>query len=91
MNAKNKANFINSVANGEIVPCPVCGANNKPDSKFCFSCGTDMTASANGASAFAPVADDAASAGKYVEPASVFADGLPSWDIVPPQVMVRRH
>ena len=28
---------------------------------------------------------------KYIEPASVFADGLPPWDIVPPQVMVRRR
>ena len=27
---------------------------------------------------------------KYVEPESVFAEGLPSWDIEPPQVVVRR-
>ena len=28
---------------------------------------------------------------KYKEPESVFADGLPSWDILPPQIMVRRR
>ena len=28
---------------------------------------------------------------KYVEPESVFAQGLPSWSIEPPQVMVRRR
>lgn len=26
----------------------------------------------------------------YVETESVFAEGLPDWDVVPPQVMVRR-
>lgn len=26
----------------------------------------------------------------YKEPESVFANGLPSWDIIPPQIMVRR-
>lgn len=26
----------------------------------------------------------------YEEPESVFASGLPSWDILPPQIMVRR-
>lgn len=92
MDAKSKANFINSVAAGEAVPCPKCGASNKPDSKFCISCGADMSATTSSAPAFAPVAEKAASVvEKYVEPVSVFADGLPSWDIVPPQVMVRRH
>jgi hypothetical protein len=27
---------------------------------------------------------------EYKEPVSVFAQGLPSWDVVPPQIMVRR-
>ena len=39
MDAKSKANFINSVAAGTNVPCPKCGASNKADSKFCISCG----------------------------------------------------
>lgn len=48
---------------------------------------------ASSAPAFATVASApaAAKAPKYVEPTSVFADGLPEWDIVPPQVMVRRR
>lgn len=97
MDAKSKANFINSVAGGQVVPCPNCGTENKPDSKNCISCGAEIaaTATTNAAPVFAPVADNPAQtteeATKYTEPASVFADGLPSWDIVPPQVMVRRH
>ena len=35
MDAKSKANFINSVAAGTNIPCPKCGASNKADSKFC--------------------------------------------------------
>ena len=115
MDAKTKANFINSVAAGEVVPCPTCGAANRPDSAFCISCGAKMAAQSAAASsapalapvaeeaptapaapAFAPVAETAPatpdlSAASYEEPASVFADGLPAWDIVPPQVMVRRR
>lgn len=100
MDAKSKANFINSVANGQVVPCPVCGAQNAPDSKFCISCGSELAAGSaaraeNAAPAFQTVADDSSRSevnmGKYKEPESVFADGLPSWDIVPPQVMVRRR
>lgn len=96
MDAKSKANFINSVAGGQVIPCPVCGTQNIPDSRFCVSCGSDLSARpANSAPAFAQVADSPAQPKettiKYKEPESVFADGLPSWDIVPPQVMVRRH
>ncbi len=94
MDAKSKANFINSVAAGQVVPCPKCGTANKPDSKFCVSCGAEIVvAEAKATPAFAPVADSEQknAASKYVEPVSVFADGLPAWDIVPPQVMVRRH
>ena len=100
MDAKSKANFINSVANGQVVPCPVCGAQNTLDSKFCISCGSKLVAGSdaraeNAAPAFQTVSDDSSRSevkvGKYKEPESVFADGLPSWDIVPPQVRVRRR
>lgn len=97
MDAKSKADFINSVAGKQVVPCPKCNTANKPDSRFCISCGAELSASAatSDVPAFAPVAENTQQAtekvAKYVEPASVFADGLPSWDIVPPQVMVRRH
>lgn len=96
MDAKSKANFINSVAAGEVVPCPNCGAANKPEDTNCVSCGTALAApafapaetEAPAAEAFAPVAEAPAAA---AEPVSVFAEGLPAWDIVPPQVVVRRH
>lgn len=97
MDAKSKANFINSVAEGQAVPCPSCGTANRSDSKFCSSCGAEITAmdAANDAPAFAPAVGDpkqeAEEAVRRAEPAPVFADGLPSWDIVPPQVMVRRR
>lgn len=98
MDAKSKANFINSVASGTNVPCPKCGNNNKPDNKFCISCGAEITVpreAKNDAPAFAPATEpvekEKAAPVKYVEPANVFAQGLPNWSIEPPQVMVRRH
>lgn len=97
MDAKSKANFINSVASGQVIPCPVCGIQNTSDSRFCISCGSNLkaTSSGNTVPVFAQVADNPAQSKeatvKYKEPDSVFADGLPSWDIVPPQVMVRRR
>lgn len=95
MDAKSKANFINSVAAGTNIPCPKCGAINKADSKFCISCGTELVVpKADDASAFAPAQETpvaSAKVAKYVEPSSAFAEGLPEWSIEPPQVMVRRH
>ncbi len=97
MDAKSKANFINSVANGQEIACPQCGTQNKTDSKFCISCGQELNISSqpDNAPAFAPAAEpvveETVKAVKYVEPANVFAQGLPSWSIEPPQVMVRRH
>ena len=94
MDAKNKANFINSVASGNVILCQVCGAQNAPDSQFCGSCGAEFNAPvSNNEPAFAQVSDNSARPNRpsltYQEPESVFADGLPNWDIVPPQVMVR--
>lgn len=58
MDAKSKANFINSVGAGTVIPCPKCGTANESDSKFCMSCGTELSApqtpQADGP-AFAPV------------------------------------
>lgn len=169
MDAKSKANFINSVAGGQGIPCPNCNTLNEADSKFCIACGTPLTqkkpenvvpfataepvqestpTSAAASSqeqtptpAVAPSQEkepvpaaepsqqpfptaepsqqqpfaaaepsrppvrprpvqsrtkqaeqpkSAAPTEKYVEPESVFAEGLPSWDIEPPQVVVRR-
>lgn len=96
MDAKSRANFINSVASGTNVPCPKCGVSNKPDSKICISCGAEITApkeAANNAPAFEPDKETVApaKAANYVEPNNVFAQGLPDWSIEPPQVMVRRR
>ena len=94
MDAKSRANLINSVAKAKTLPCPACGTQNPSTSKFCITCGSSMTGTSN-TPAFQTVADDASSGAKkassYVEPDCVFADGLPEWDIVPPQVMVRRR
>ena len=165
MDAKSKANFINSVAGGQGIPCPNCNTLNEADSRFCIACGTPLSqkkpenavpfaaaepvqeptpaAELSQEPAFAaapsqekepvPAAEpsqqpfstaeqsqqqpfaaaepsrppvrprpvqsrtkqaeqpkSAAPTVKYVEPESVFAEGLPSWDIEPPQVVVRR-
>ena len=93
MDAKSRADFINSVASGTNVPCPKCGTNNESDSKFCISCGAEITVSQEGqnsTSAFDAVKEVVPDKTvKYVEPNNVFAQGLPDWSIEPPQVMVR--
>lgn len=96
MDAKSRASFINSVAAGNNIPCPQCGASNKEDSKFCVSCGAEIVSAQKAETstpAFETVKESAVpvKAVKYVEPTSVFAQGLPEWSIEPPQVLVRRH
>lgn len=96
MDAKSKADFINSVASGVHAPCPKCGTSNKADSKFCISCGSEIAApqtATNNTSAFAPAKETVtpAKASRYVEPNDVFAQGLPAWSVEPPQIMVRRR
>lgn len=44
MDAKSKARFINSVAGGQVVPCPSCNNINPPGSVFCRACGTRLQA-----------------------------------------------
>lgn len=148
MDAKSRANFINSVAAGQKIPCPNCNAANEPDARFCVICGAKLTrenrpaAQAFGTAPAAPgpqqmpaenpavkpavnpAANSAANpaanpavrpaanpaVNPAVEPAAkpavnpvrppveeipeeraVFANGLPDWDILPPQVLVRRR
>lgn len=63
MDAKSRANFINSVASGAIIPCPKCGTGNTSDSRFCIYCGTEIAAYKStqntqaSAPAFAPISD----------------------------------
>lgn len=105
MDARSKANFINSVAGGQEIVCTNCGAKNKADSKFCIACGKEFTTARkeNKTPAFAAVKETETTCVekaeetpntkpvKYEEPVSVFAQGLPAWNLEPPQVMVRRH
>ena len=95
MDAKSRANFINSVASGSSVACSKCGTSNKSGAKFCISCGTEIATpkkTANNAPAFESAKETVAvTSAKYTEPESVFAQGLPAWSIEPPQIMVRRH
>lgn len=112
MDAKSRANFINSIAGGQNVPCPKCSTLNEAGSKFCSSCGNALEVkNENNDIPFAPVkkAEEEKKVEEvkkvseplkpvkpvkpvveYVEPESVFAQGLPEWSIEPPQVMVRR-
>ena len=76
MDAKTKANFINSVAEGEGIPCPQCDALNKPGAKFCTTCGTpiEKPAEPSGGAAFKPVEETnekpAVSAQEEIKPAA---------------------
>ena len=97
MGAKSRAEFINSVAQGQVVPCPVCGAQINPQNRFCLSCGAKMAAEPiNKTPAFAPAPVDVGQPPvseqvQAQEEKSLFAEGLPSWDVVPPETMVRRR
>lgn len=119
MDAKIRANFINSVASGQKVPCPSCNALNNAGSTYCMTCGSkldpanrsdNLESTNNNSDAMKKDIVETASdvkkenvnekkqAFKFVESkieeveeqASVFAQGLPLWDVVPPQIMVRR-
>lgn len=157
MNAKLRADFINSVAVGQRIPCPSCNTLNDSNAGYCTTCGHPLNGAAAGLeekkiicpicstenlsgspfcvacglkfedaqmssqsdqqkgsqvpafnsvsseekSQVAATSQNNSSAGgrvfKYAETvvvdeeeASVFAQGLPAWNIVPPQIMVRR-
>lgn len=103
MDAKSRANFINSVASGQKIPCSKCNVLNEADSKFCEACGATLEVNKEADNAaFAPlkkVADEVQGdipkaptrmAVTYVDDNNIFAEGLPEWNIEPPQVMVRR-
>lgn len=42
MDAKARANFINSIGSGQKIPCPSCGSLNETDDAFCSICGTPL-------------------------------------------------
>lgn len=80
-----KANFINSVTDGQKIPCPVCNTLNETDATFCASCGNKFSLSTS-----KQIEGISTISEEKPESISVFAQGLPSWDIVPPQIMIRR-
>lgn len=82
MDAKAKADFIHSVAGGQKIPCPNCNQFNEAGSLFCVSCGKKL-----GEEKVSKTVPDLP---EEPEISSAFAQGLPAWDIVPPQVVVRR-
>ena len=120
MDTNSKANFINSVASGEQIPCLKCNALNRAAAKFCGFCGSSLQENVvveTKDEPFAPIKKDSKEApakaaeeskeigkpdkievtrkiekpvGEIEESESVFAKGLPAWDIEPPQVVVRR-
>ena len=87
MDAKSKANFINAVASGDIIPCRECGTRNKSDSKFCISCGRELSPAAaqSSTAAFAAVTEEtkpsdtavASVAQNNTSPTSAFAPVTP--------------
>lgn len=95
MTIENKANYINSVAVGKMIPCFKCGALNEPDNKYCISCGTKINKCKNSetTSVFKQITETNFSEKneddneKYV----AFAQGLPEWSIEPPYAIVRRR
>lgn len=126
MNVMDRVNFINSVASGEVVICPSCGAQNKSGDTFCLTCGERLASKkqnsgsasssqtadksqetgslpASGEVAFKQVEDIPQKQGSKIplaqvaeipqepEPIAVFAQGLPEWNIEPPQVFVKRR
>lgn len=98
MDAKSKADFINSVAAGQKAPCPKCGAANDAGSKFCAYCGSAMSAAKPAFSPSEPKPEfppseptQNVSAAEIEETSAIFAEGLPGWSIEPPMVVVRRR
>ncbi len=99
MDSKSKANFINSVADGKVIPCTVCGTENDSNDKNCTVCGSKLISKIDLSkkdekTAFNKIDNDASEVNKDKEQnfeKSILADGLPSWDIMPPQVVVRRR
>jgi len=91
MDAKNKAKFILS-STGPEVTCPSCGARNKPSDEICSSCGGSLVKpAAETTPAFTQKQNESKPVVTVVEETSAFAQGLPAWDLVPPQVVVRRR
>lgn len=92
---------------GEANNCEACGVSLTAGEPAFAPVALDNTPKEEAAPAFAPAVKEESSENKeaapafapveqkpekpYVEPESVFAQGLPAWSLEPPQVVVRRH
>ena len=65
--------------------CPHCKTSNRPNRKFCISCGFGLSPCGAAPDESSPSAE------VRWEEAVAFADDLPSWDILPPDAPVRRY
>ena len=75
MNVKENAAFASAAEEERKISCPACGCTNTEKARFCTSCGAALKTEAGNPSV-------------QVSP---FAQGLPEWNIEPPQVLVRRR
>lgn len=102
MDNSNKPAFASTAAtNTTTVTCPACSAQNPADSKFCLYCGKKLQAEAskpafNNIQSATPQAQFKTSQPKNIasndddNEKAAFADALPSWNIEPPVIPVRR-
>lgn len=90
MDAKAKANFINSVGEKKEVPCPKCSSLNEANAKFCIFCGASLIKKDSSDESKEKQDNIPSVIEEESEAEGVFAEGLPAWDVEPPQTVVRR-
>lgn len=80
---ENEEKEILAKINIQKLICPSCGSENPIGNKYCLICGSVLQKekSRSGISVESLFSNNS----------SKFAQGLPTWNIEPPQIMVRRH
>ncbi len=100
MSAKKRAAFINAVAEKKSIPCPSCNSANEPESRFCCVCGAQLPAPSSSADSSLSLSKTNEAAFGSINsslqvseqtPKGIFAEGMPEWNLEPPQVVVRRR
>ncbi len=77
---------VSSVVIGKKIICPNCGAENSPGNKICTICGREIIPALSAINS-----KNTRKLNEYVKPNTVFAQGLPEWNLEPPNVVIRRH
>lgn len=70
--------------------CINCGSEEADGKKFCVQCGAKLEPVRQTAASGTAGEPNPESAAKFAFTASEFASGLPDWDLIPPQMIVRR-